>query len=65
MLTVTCHVEGCENEGVAIEIPSTSINPVTEEVIPVVRVQCGPCGQQITDIDQPLHEGPDSSEVPE
>ncbi len=65
MFTVTCRAGGCENQDVPIEIPSTSINPVTEEVIPVVRVQCGPCGQQITDIDPPLHEGPDSSEVPE
>ena len=65
MLTVTCRTGGCENQDEAIEIPSTSINPITGEVIPVVRVQCGPCGREITDIDPPLHEGPDSSEVPE
>ncbi len=65
MLTVTCRTGGCENQDEAIEIPSASVNPITEEVIPVVRVQCGPCGHEITDIDPPLHEGPDSSEVPE
>lgn len=51
MLIVTCSTNGCENQGVPIEIPSTSVNPITEEVLPVVRVQCGPCGYEITDIE--------------
>lgn len=54
MLTVTCRTGGCENQDEAIEIPSTSVNPITEEVIPVVRVQCGPCGHEITDVVPPI-----------
>ena len=64
MLTVTCRTGGCENQGEAIEIPSTSINPITGEVIPVVRVQCGPCGHEITDVVPPLPDEPyDPQEV--
>ena len=34
----TCHTEGCENNGIGIEI-----------VDPADTVICGPCGQEITD----------------
>lgn len=51
MFMVTCRTEGCENQDLSIEIPNTSINPITGEVIQVVRVQCGPCGHEITDIE--------------
>lgn len=36
--TVICHTPGCENEGIPIQ------------VLYVEVVLCGPCGQQITDI---------------
>ena len=58
MFMVTCRTEGCENQDLSIEIPSTSINPITGEVIPVVLVQCGPCGHQILAVDPPLPEEP-------
>ena len=65
MFMVTCRTEGCENQDVPIEISSTSINPITGEVIPVVRVQCGPCGHAITDVVPPLPDEPYHSLPPE
>jgi hypothetical protein len=38
---VVCHVDGCENEDIVINIPSQDKSPV---------VVCGPCGTLITDI---------------
>lgn len=37
---VTCHTEGCRNEGVVIEI----------EKDPDGDVVCGPCAQPMTDV---------------
>ena len=39
--TVECATEGCENENIVIEVTAASANP---------NVQCGPCGQMITNI---------------
>jgi|GEM_PF-3730626 len=39
--TATCVTPGCENETILIKITADAENP---------RVQCGPCGQMITDI---------------
>ncbi len=36
--TVTCHTEGCENNGIGIELRD-----------PEPTVICGPCSQEITD----------------
>ena len=41
---VTCHTDGCENSDIAIIIGADAENPI---------VVCGPCGQQITDV-QPV-----------
>ena len=49
MSTVTCHTDGCENEGVPIEV-DRSIDVGDGEVVESPTVVCGPCGQQITDI---------------
>lgn len=38
VINVTCHTEGCENEGIAIPF-----------IDPAETVMCGPCGQIITD----------------
>jgi hypothetical protein len=51
--TVTCHTEGCINDGLPIEMELTyqyedeNGNTQTGTVGTVV---CGPCGQPITDI---------------
>lgn len=42
--SVTCHTEGCMNEGVPIEVTYDTSQPAPE-------VQCGACGKPITDID--------------
>jgi len=44
---ITCHTRGCENENITIVLSRPS---------PVVI--CGPCGQQVTDIDPPLPSEP-------
>lgn len=46
MAWLTCHTQGCGNEGVPIELDI--IDPETGE--PVSSVLCGPCGQPITDV---------------
>jgi hypothetical protein len=51
--TVTCHTDGCENNGIGIEM--TLSFQVTDEwgetsTVTVGSVQCGVCGQPITDI---------------
>lgn len=57
MLTVICHTSGCENEDVPIEIPSSSVDPFTGKDVPVVRVECGPCRTEITDVTPPISGG--------
>lgn len=44
---VTCHTEGCENSGIPITL-----------IYPAGRIQCGPCGRVITDIEPPLPDEP-------
>lgn len=51
---VTCHTEGCVNEGVGVEL-----------VYPAQVVQCGPCQQFITDIEPPLPDKTYEEEVPD
>lgn len=36
--TVTCRTPGCENDGIPLEMMCAGV------------IECGPCGQQITDI---------------
>ena len=43
MHAVTCRTEGCENAGYTLVLSN-----------PGNTVICGPCGQQVTDIDPPL-----------
>lgn len=38
---VCCHVEGCENAEIHLNVPVEAIDP---------HVVCGPCGNTITDI---------------
>jgi hypothetical protein len=53
--TVTCHTEGCTNSGIPIEM-QLSFDVVDEwgetSTVTVGSVQCGVCGQQITDISE-------------
>lgn len=46
MMTVTCLTSGCENEGIALQVPSTTTDP-DGTIRPVAIVQCGPCQQWI------------------
>lgn len=50
MATVTCHTPECVNAGVPIDLELTSVDPETGETVTATSVQCGPCGQPITDI---------------
>lgn len=43
---VTCHTPGCPNDGIPINLPCAD------------AVQCGPCGQEIEDIDPPVAPSP-------
>lgn len=43
MHAITCRTVGCENAGITIVLNK-----------PGQVIVCGPCGQQITDIDPPL-----------
>jgi len=56
MHTAICRTETCENNGLPIGVVGETIDPITEEMMPVTAVQCGPCGQPIIDIDPPLLE---------
>lgn len=47
----TCHNEECEANGVPIDVGSMSyVNEETGETVTTDQVNCGDCGQQITDI---------------
>jgi hypothetical protein len=50
MATVTCHTDGCENNGIPIEMDLTFTDD-EDNVHTVGSVSCGPCGQPITDIE--------------
>lgn len=54
MHTVTCHTEGCENEGQAIPMDLDSPADWDPPAPAVSAVYCGACGQQITDVEPPL-----------
>jgi hypothetical protein len=46
--TVTCHTEGCGNEGIGLELDLTWTDEEGTEHA-VDQVVCGVCGQTITD----------------
>jgi hypothetical protein len=48
--TVTCHTDGCGNEGIPLTIATEGPDPETGEVVKVDNVICGVCRQEITDI---------------
>lgn len=50
MATVTCRTPDCGNEGIPLEMNLTL--EMDGEVITIDTVQCGVCGQPITDIEQ-------------
>ena len=50
MALVTCHTPDCENYGITLNLALTYTDPETGEQTHVDAVQCGPCGQPITDI---------------
>jgi hypothetical protein len=50
--TVTCRTEGCENNGIGIEMALDYTDPDTGEQVHISAVVCGPCGQPITDISE-------------
>ncbi|HEY7487131.1 MAG TPA: hypothetical protein VH912_21930 [Streptosporangiaceae bacterium] len=51
MSTVTCHTEGCDNNGVPLQLDLTVYDPDTGQPAGTTStVICGPCGQPITDI---------------
>lgn len=50
MSTVTCHTDGCENNGIPLVMDLTYPDFDTGEPVRVDIVICGPCGQPITDI---------------
>ena len=47
-VTATCHTDGCGNNGE----PITFDEPLDEngQLISLLNVVCGPCGQPITDV---------------
>jgi hypothetical protein len=52
MNTCTCHTEGCENDGVPVELAlSFEMDGMT---MWVDVVYCGACGQEITDVVPPI-----------
>ena len=51
--TVTCHTPGCINNGVPIQMPLVFDEDTGDGLIHTdssADVQCGPCGQPITDV---------------
>jgi hypothetical protein len=50
MRTVTCHTEGCFNNGIPIELDLVAVDEETGQSSPVDGVTCGMCRQPITDI---------------
>jgi hypothetical protein len=55
--TVTCHTDGCDNNGVPIEMTlSWTETDIDGQLVQhtVSGVVCGVCGQPITDIAPPL-----------
>lgn len=63
--TATCHTEGCDNADLPIEVvcdypdPDNPAAPLTT----VSQVNCGVCGQQITDVAPPLDQPLDDAGV--
>jgi hypothetical protein len=52
MSTVTCRTDGCMNAGIPLEM-NLEMDLGDGQIIYAVPVWCGPCGQEITDIDPP------------
>jgi hypothetical protein len=48
-LVSTCHTTGCPNDGIPIEL-ATWTDETTGETVHADEVQCGACGQPVTDI---------------
>lgn len=48
MATVTCHTEGCAKAGVGVDVEL--MVDLDGEMVRVDVVECGACGQPITDI---------------
>lgn len=46
-VTATCHTSGCTNEGIALEVIAVVTGPDGNPITP--NIQCGVCGQPITD----------------
>jgi hypothetical protein len=49
MATVTCHTDGCGNAGIGLEVDLFWTDS-DGTVYPIDTVQCGVCGEPITDI---------------
>ena len=50
MAVVTCHTEECANRDVEITLELMFTDPATGETSHVDSVQCGVCGNEITDV---------------
>jgi hypothetical protein len=50
--TVTCRTDGCENNGIPIDLDLDIVDENGAVTGQVGTVVCGPCGQQITDISE-------------
>lgn len=56
MNTVTCHTPDCLNADVPLDM-NLEMDLGDGNIIYAVPVWCGPCGNEITDIDPPIPEG--------
>jgi hypothetical protein len=56
----TCHTRDCPNNGIEIPMTLSGTDPDTGEEWSVGSVQCGGCGQEITDLGQDV-----DNELPE
>jgi hypothetical protein len=50
MATVTCHTEGCGNEGIGLDLDLDYVDPESGETVAISTVVCGVCGKPITDL---------------
>jgi hypothetical protein len=58
MATVTCRTEGCENNGIPLNVAhpmkiDDNTGEPTDQPVDPWQLSCGPCGQPITDISEP------------
>lgn len=56
MATATCHTEGCQNNGMPVDVGERpTSDPMTGEPLPPDfewTIVCGPCGQPIDDVSE-------------